>query len=387
MTDAATAQLDPRRLITTAVKEAGYDDLGDDDFVESLAAFCTSVRDEGRLNELGLLATEAEIVRMLVNRLRFHRDLTEHPEILEQELVPPIVVTGLPRSGTTKLLRVLSEDPGVQRLDWWRLVNPGRVSAHNGQDPRLLLARQMEQELAAAPVFMAGHPTAAEAPDEDLMLYELTFDCYMPVFRYRIPSFAHRVLGRDVRPSYAYVRKLLQYLQWQDGGGGGRPWVLKTPVHMGHLPVLLETYPGATVVQCHRHPRETIPSFVRMVEVVHALRTDEVDIELVVEQTLDYWADMAARCLSDREAGCENSVIDVMFAAIRDHPAVVVEAVHRKAGREVPPDLATRIARFDEHDVGQRVGKHEYSLERYGLTAELIDGRFADYIARFFSKA
>jgi hypothetical protein len=382
MSAVGTVRLDPARLVEVAVATNGFDDVGDDDFLDCLAAFCDSVRNEARLNDVGLVESEADVVRQLGNRLRFHRDLHEHPEILDEELLPPIVVAGLPRSGTSKLQRFLSAAPDVQRLEWWRVITPGRLPYQEGeQDPRLEIAAQMETHLSAFPDFLAAHPTSAHTADEDLMLYELTFDAYIAPFRLRIPSFADRVRSRSAAPGYAYVHKLLQYLQWQDGGHRGRSWVLKSPVHTGHLAQLTETYPGATVVQCHRDPRVLIPSFCRLVEVTQRVRCQDIDLELIREQTLDYWSEMTTRNLRDRDAGVD--VLDVTFDEITTNIEDVIARTYEKADRHLTAEATAGFARWQAAD-SYAVGKHTYTYERYGLTREVIEERFAKYLERFF---
>lgn len=380
-------RLDPAELIARAVRESGIDgEVGDADFLGCLSAFCAAARTEARLPAPALDATEADVVRTLVNRLRFHRDLQEHPEILDEVLEPPIVIMGLPRTGTTKLQRILSEDPGVQRLDFWKILNPSRAPrSPDGSDPRIEFARLMQQGLAAFPQFTAAHPLEADAPDEDLQLMEFTFDAYVAPLRYRVPTFRDRVLSRPAGPSYAYAKSLLQYLQWQDGGARGRPWVLKTPVHIGHLPELLDCYPGATLVHCHRDPRVVIPSFVRLVEILHGMRTPDVDLDLIREQTVDYWSAQISRNLRDRDAGYGKQVLDVRFEDIRTDIEPVIEQVYAASGRTLTPEVGARFAAWQERDRFGGVGRHEYSLERYGLSERMIEERFADYIDRFFT--
>jgi hypothetical protein len=381
-------RLDPATLIAKAVETTGIDDeVGDSEFLECLSAFCAAVRTEARLPASAIDAAEADVVRTLANRLRFHRDLEEHPEILDEVLEPPIVIMGLPRTGTTKLQRILSEDPGVQRLDFWKILNPSRVPLNpDGSDPRIEFAQTMQEGLVAAfPDFMAAHPLWADSPDEDLQLMEFTFDAYVAPLRYRVPTFRDRILARSARPAYFYAKRLLQYLQWQDGGARARPWILKTPVHIGHLPLLLEAYPGATLVHCHRDPRVVIPSFVRLVELLHGMRTPDRDLDLIREQTVDYWSAQVSQNLRDRDAGYGEHVLDVSFEAIREDIDPVLERIYRASGRTLAPEARKRFAAWQQDDLFSGLGSHEYSLERYGLSRDMIAERFADYIDRFIT--
>jgi Sulfotransferase family len=382
--------LDPEAMIKAAVVESDAGDatdLGDADFLDCLKAFCDSVREEARLPEAGIVGTEAYVVRLLTNRLRFHRDLREYPHIRDEQIAAPVVVLGLPRTGTTKLQRILSEDPGMQRLDMWRLLNPAPIGPPGtGEDPRIAVAREYDEAMQAFPGFLAAHPHAPMLPDEDIMLSELTFDAYIYPLRFRVPTFAKRLRSRPAQPSYAYLRKLLQYLQWQDGGGRGRPWVLKTPLHIGNLPALLQTFPGATVVHCHRDPRVAMPSLVRLIEEMRKMSTDAVDVAEVRDDCLAYWPDQIAQNLADRDRGYDTQVIDVMFEDIRDDVRSVIDAVYAKAGLTVSPEAAAKFAAW-ERDSPHEPGRHKYSLEHALLNDEIIEEHFGGYLARFFPDA
>src|SRR5690242_9807682 len=156
--------LEPRKLVEDAVVEASLDDFGDDQFVEPLTNWLRALRCEAQLTELGTAMWSSTIRGFLVNRLRFQDDVKRYPEILDEVIEPPIVIVGLPRTGTTKLQRMLSSDPGVQKLALWRMMNPAPLSGwtRNGADPRVALADEHLRMLVQQfPDFMAAHPTQA----------------------------------------------------------------------------------------------------------------------------------------------------------------------------------------------------------------------------------
>lgn len=190
----------------------GLDDWGDDlECIVSLGILLADMRNTADLNDLGTASQAQDILRLLVNRLGFTRDLREHPEILDEELVPPIVILGLPRTGTSKLQRTIASDPGMQRLEVRRLLNPAPMPG----DPqtRISLGEQFEAMLRQAPEFMARHPMEAHEPDEDLWLMELTFDAPVASHRLHLPNHRKWIADRQAS-AYAYMRTLLQYLQW-----------------------------------------------------------------------------------------------------------------------------------------------------------------------------
>ena len=82
------------------------------------------------------------------------------------------------------------------------------------------------------------------------------------------------------RPSieaFRYVKTLLQYLQWQDGGKRNSPWVMKAIGYIANMDSLLECYPNATVVHPHRDPRETIPSYAKFIGGLLSIYGNRVD--------------------------------------------------------------------------------------------------------------
>ncbi|HEY1969974.1 MAG TPA: glucose 1-dehydrogenase [Pseudonocardia sp.] len=377
----------PEDLLAAATAETGLDDYGDTGFVEGLTAFADALRTEAGLTRMGHMMTSADVVRMLVNRLRYVRDLGRHPEIADERITAPIVVAGLPRTGTSKLQRMMSADPGVQRLEVWRLLNPAPFPGEQPGDPsaRIGFAAGVERILATQfPDFMAAHPTEATEPDEELLLMEMTFESMVSSLRTRVPAFRTFVEGRPTDAIYDWTRQMLRYLQWQDGGGRGRPWILKSPAHLGSFPTLFETFPDAVVVACHRDPKVVVPSFARLLEAGRRMGSDDVDPHEVGTDTLDYWAAQMRRNLADREHLDPDRVLDVHYDRIRDDAAGVIAEVYERAGRTVGPEAAEAFAGYEARRPAGHFGRHEYSLERFGLTERRIEDAFAEYYERFF---
>jgi NAD(P)-dependent dehydrogenase (short-subunit alcohol dehydrogenase family) len=377
----------PEDLLNAATAETGLTDFGDRGFVEGLTAFADALRTEARLSRLGHMMTSADIVRMLVNRLRYVRDLHRNPQIEEQVITKPIVVAGLPRTGTSKLQRMMSADPGVRRLDVWKLLNPAPFPAEPPGDPsaRIGYAAGVERILATQfPDFMAAHPTEALEPDEELLLMEMTFSSMVSSLRTRVPSFRAFAETRGTDAVYDWTARMLRYLQWQEPDAGG-PWIMKSPAHLGSFPKLLETFPDATVVACHRDPKVVIPSFARLLEAGRRMGSDDVDPHEVGTDTLDYWAEQMRRNLADREQVDPARIVDVHYERIRDDAAGVIGEVNARAGRTVTEQAAEAFAAYEARRPPGHFGRHEYTLERFGLTEARIEAAFAGYYERFFA--
>lgn len=378
--------LRPEVVMAAAAQTAGRTDYGDHGFVEGLGIFLEDLRENARLNAFGIEAQFQDVVRLLVNRLGFERDLAAHPEIRDEVIAPPIIIFGLPRTGSSKLQRMIAADPGMQRLDFWRLMFPAPLPGTAGlrPDPRIALTQQIEAMLKTlSPQAMAAHPMEALEPDEELWLMEMSFAAPVTWMKVRAPRHRAWVEPRDTRPVYAYTRELLKYLQWQDGAGRGRPWVLKSPVHIGELPAVLDLFPDATVVHCHRHPDKVVPSFCSLIEHSRKLHSDHVDPHSLGSEFNAYWALQTRRNLAARKQLGEACVLDVYFDDIRDTAETVIEQIYARAGLRMTTDAKQAFADYATRRPEHHFGTHTYTREHYGLSRTAIETAFADYLQRF----
>lgn len=384
--DRNLGDLDPAALLSAATREAGLDDYGDDAFLEPLKRLVSAIAGEANLSLTGRFGTRARLVQCLVNRLRLQRDLKEHPEILDENVSDPIVIVGLPRTGTTKLQRMLSSDPGVQKTPFWLLLNPAPLPGWKSGEPdgRIAQARVHAQALAEQPDFLAAHPMAAEETEEDVFMMEMAFEGILPLTQYRIPSFYGWVRNRPRHGLYAFEKTLLQYLQWQDGGRRGRPWVLKATTHLGGLQALLDTFPGATIAHCHRDVCTSIASTIRAAEGFRGLMSNELDLVELGADYLRIYADEMTRYLPQRERlGSQARIIDVRYDDIVNAPIAVISAIYAIHGRSLTPEGERAMLHWQGENPQYRFGKISYSLERYGLAKADVEQAFADYRQRF----
>lgn len=376
----------PEDMMAAAKKATGLDDFGDLGFTRGLEVLCRSLREEANLHEGGVIGQSQEVLKLLVNRLRYVDDVKRHPEILEEKICAPIIVAGLPRTGTSKIQRVISGDPDVQRLEVWRLLNPAPFPGEEPGKPvdRIAFAKVVEDTFRTQfPGWMARHPMEAEEPDEELFIMEMSFECTVSAMLARAPSFRDFSMACDPRNTYKLLYQMLQYLQWQDGGARGRPWVMKTPVHIGYMDTLFEFFPDATVVHCHRDPVKTVPSFATTIHELRKTTTDDIDPIEVGREWFDYWASLTDRYLSVRDTIPLDQVVDVTFKDICDDPISVVKKVYEKAGRRVTESVIAGCEDYNQRRPSHYWGEYSYTLEEYGLDADEIRARFSDYLRLF----
>jgi hypothetical protein len=390
MADQPRPIFDIAELLAAARAETGQEDLADEGSIDGLQRYLEAVADEGDLTPAGVAGVRADTVRLLANRLRMEALVRAHPEILDEDVSDPIIITGLPRTGTTKLQRVLSAHLGVQQLPLWKALNPAPFGDPNPDpDPRITVAEEQSALMMQHfPDFVAAHPMSAHEPEEDALLQQLTFRSIAHGLFNRVPSYMDWVMAADRAPTYEGERRALQLLQWQDGGRQDRPWVLKTPVHLGALDTLFATFPNATVVHCHRDLDEAIPSFCRLIEVVRLARGSASVDCLELGRFLSEWCgELWARNIAQRDGLNEAQILDVRYETIRDDVASIIAAIYDRRGESLGQEALNSMAEWERHNPPHRFGKHVYSLERYGLTPVTIDKALSAYLDHFAAEA
>ena len=259
--------LAPAELMATARAETGLDDFGADDFVGRLEVLCDAMREEGGFNGAGIMQQHVFILGLLKNRLLIEDLVGRHPEILDEQIVAPIIVCGLPRTGTTHLHNLMSADPALRSLPYWESLEPvladREIPEAGAPDPRV---ERTEMALSflntALPYFNRMHEMTVGHTHEEIQLLAIDFSTMLFETTAPMPAWRDAYLSRDQRPTYAYLHRVLKVLQWLRGG---TRWVLKTPQHLEQFPALVETFPDATFVVTHRDPVSVTASMVTMI--------------------------------------------------------------------------------------------------------------------------
>ncbi|MCC6850064.1 MAG: sulfotransferase [Deltaproteobacteria bacterium] len=379
--------LDERSILDEARQKAGLADFGDESFREPLRVLLAALDTEAGLFDFGRAAQRGRTVDLLVNRLRAEDAFRRHPEILDEEIGAPIVIVGLPRTGTTFLHRTLAQDPRLYSARWFecRYPAPFPGGTFGAADPRIAQAKaEVQTMLDGSPALAAIHPLDAMAPDEEILLLEHAFLSTVPESAANVPSYGRWLDAHDQTPGYRYLRKLLQLLQWQKKRAGQRAerWVLKTPHHLGHADVLLDVFPGALLVQTHRDPLESIPSLASMITALWVLAAEHVDPQVVGRLWNARMAAALRRCLAvrDRHPGC---FVDVWYLdAVRD-PVAQARRIYDAAGLVLTAEVERAMRAFMATSPREGRPPHQYALEEFGLTPESIARDFGEYRARF----
>lgn len=377
--------LDPATLMAAAKSETGLDDFGARDFEARLDVLCRAMTAEGGFNSAGIFQQHTLILGLLKNRLLVEDLIARHPEILEEKITAPIVICGLPRTGTTHLHNLISADPAIRALPYWESLEPVLAEReHPGvgePDPRReRTALALSFLDVAMPYFNRMHEMTVDHAHEEIQLLAIDFSTMLFETTAPMPTWRDAYLARDQRPSYAYLQRVLQVLQWSRGGSR---WVLKSPQHLEQFPALFEVFPDATFVVTHRDPVSVTTSMVTMLAYSSRLSRDRVDVEGIGA----YWADrlerMLRRCADERDVLPAGQTIDVHFDEFMADDVAMVARVYDLAGQ--PLDDAARSAMrafMADHPRG-KFGAIEYDLTEFGLERSALRRRMDFYTERF----
>ena len=361
----ADSDLDTDRLVAMAVAGTGLDDLGEPTWQAGLERYVHALCTEARLNELGEQIVAGEIVEYLSTRLGLVDWRKQHPDIAGADVVPPIVIIGQARSGTTILHSLLAQDPANRVPLTWEVDNPlpPPETATYETDPRIAAS---EERLGAVelviPGFQAMHPMGAQLPQECVRMTGGDFRSMIFPTQYRVPSYTHWLLDEaDMAPAYRWHRLYLQHLQSRHPAPR---WVLKSPGHLWCLGALLAEYPNALLVQTHRDPLRIIASLGSLLNALRGLASDEVSIPDAASEFGAYIVDGLDRSVVARTDGTvpADHVVDVHFRAFMADPFATIHEIYDRLGLELGADSERRMREFLADNTTEKHGGHHYSF-------------------------
>ncbi len=382
--------LDAGEILNEASAALGLDDFGPSDFRERLELLCDEWGSDAELNNLGRLNLRNKLLLFAKNRLLIRDALSRHPEIHRVAIRRPVIVAGLPRSGTTHLLNLMAADGRFRALPLWEayepVPTPGERPTADGIDPRYArCAAEWEMMQRMAPLIAAMHPMNPDHIHEELELMGPDFASYNFEWLCHSPRWRDHYYATDQRPHYEYMKTVLKLLTWQDGDDGSNTrWVLKCPQHLEQLPVLRSVFPDATLAITHRDPVAVIQSAATMIAYGQRMTRTRVDIGTVI----DYWSERIAHlleaCAKDRHVWPEAQSIDVPFHEFMADNLAMVERIYAKAGMAMTEDAAAQLGSFMRTHPRDKHGRVAYDLQQdFGIDPNRLRQRFAFYFRQF----
>ena len=380
---------DADAVVADAQAVDGLDDFGDDSYREPLEKLLWSLQHEAQLNDIGRPVLRQRVVDILATRLRVQSYLSRYPEILEEQIEAPLVIVGLPRTGTTMLHRTIAADHRMYAPLWYEVRFPCPALDWDftaAGDRRITEAKaEMQAMVDGNPDLLAIHPMDAMGPDEDIMLLEQSFYSFNIQAFANIPSFDQWIESQDHTPGYQYFKVLLQFLQWQKKRSGqqGQRWVLKAPHHLHYMDLVFKVFPDAKVVQSHRDPVETIPSLASLIAGMWVIYSDEADPKEVGRQWAGKFARGMRHTMAVREQLGDERFLDLWFSDTVSQPLQEIRKIYDFLGMELTEEASAEMARWQDFNRRELRPPHEYTLAQFGFTEEGLEGQFRAYRERF----
>ncbi|MFT4614944.1 MAG: hypothetical protein ACI9NT_002096 [Bacteroidia bacterium] len=389
-TDTLQIDLTMQSILAEAMQITGLSDFGPEDFRERLSLLCEEWSRNPNLRNIGRLTLRNKLLQHANSRLLIQDLLCRHPEIHAVQINAPIIVAGLPRSGTTHLLNLMGADSRLRALPLWESYEPvpmpGEKPDENGVDPRYTRCDETWQMMQAmSPLLAAMHPMNPGHIHEELELMGPDFASYNYEWLSHSPRWRDHYYATDQLPHYEYMKTVMKILTWQDGDttGENTRWVLKCPQHLEQLNVLHSVFPRSTIAVTHRDPVSVIQSAATMLAYGQRLNRDSVDTQGLIE----YWSDRVVHlleaCVRDRDALPAQQCIDVLFHEFMADDMAMVERIYDRAGLPMNDQARAELAGYIQRHPRGKHGQVYNLRGDFGVEPAALRARFDFYFERF----
>ena len=369
-------------LVEQACQATGLHDFGEPTWREGADRLVEEMNHGAKLNELGGVIAASDIVSYMSNRLRVVDWVKRNPEIAARDVLPPIVVLGQPRTGTTILFDLLAQDPANRVPLTWEVDQPWPPpeTATYESDPRIdeVQANLANTELLI-PGFLGMHDMGARLGQECVRITGAEFRSMIFSTQYRVPEYQSWLLHQaDMAPAYRYHRLFLQYLQ---SAHSAERWVIKSPAHLWSLGPMMREYPGALIVHTHRDPLRVVCSLASLVDLLRRLASDDVAIRSVASEWVDDIILGLDRAVAARRDGTvpDGQAVDVFFGEFLADPMAVVHTIYERLGIELTAEADGAMHKFLAENPKEKHGGHRYSFADTGLDAATLRERTRSY--------
>lgn len=362
---------------------AAYEDPG---YLERMGILLSAMDADSELSAFGRQNNFNIFARYAAQRSRLEHLYLKHPEIEQIEIKQPIIIAGLPRSGTTHLLNLISVDQQLRSLPYWESIEPFPASAQPREfDPEDLRVVQCREQLSVQdmimPLFKNMHDMSPEHTHEEIELMGLDFSMMLFENYALLPDWRDYFVSHDQTEHYRFLQRCLKALQWLRGP---ERWVLKSPQHLEQLPRLLAVFPDASFVLTHRDPVSVTASLLTMLSYSARLSRDPVRPDDIAE----YWVDRVERmlhgCVNDVACLPEERTSQVLFHEFMANDLATVERIYDRAGHPMTPEIKAAMQEYMRDNPRGKYGQVEYDLKKdFGLDSAALYERYRFYTERF----
>lgn len=364
------------RLSQAARRATGLDDFGDPYYRSGLRVLLRALRRDVRLTFIGRTLLRRSISLALEQRLLIQEARKTEPGLFRTPLLAPVIITGMPRSGTTFLHRLLAADGTMRAPTLAELVEP--VARKRGWrrslrdlrlDIELWVMRFLNRELDAR------HFTRSDEPEECMFALAISFRTMLPWTLAPVRSYLAWYAGADRHQKYRDYRDILMLLQRR---APARRLLLKAPDHLGSLAELVAAVPEALIVVCRRDPAVSLTSFNSLLDGLHQVTVRDADRVELGRSNLAFYAAETERYVSARRT-CPGHILEVDYEVLTRQPLEVVSVIYQRLGLVIGADLTKRFQAFIADNPKDKHGRHIYSPADFAQTPEEIRQRLAHF--------
>lgn len=367
---------------STASEMSGLEPYEDAAYLERMEVLLSAMQADRGLSNFGRMNNFGIMARYAAQRARLEALYRAHPEIEAVEIEAPIVIAGLPRSGTTHLLNLISVDDRLRSLPYWESLEPFPLNAKpaelNPDDPRVIACReQLVVQDSIMPYFKNMHEMTPEHIHEEVEL--MGMDMSMMLFENYglLHEWRRYYQSHDQTPHYEFLKRALKALQWLRGPN---KWILKSPQHLEQLPALRQVFPDASYVVTHRDPVSVTASLLTMLSYSARLSRKPV----CPKEIADYWVgrteDMLQGCIRDMNVLPKEATRHILFHEFMKDDIATVADIYRQASHPFSDELEQAMKQYMIDNPRGKYGQVLYDLSGdFGLNTEALYGRFAFY--------
>jgi hypothetical protein len=360
----------------------GLTDFGAPDYLPGLRALLASMDADTRFNDIGRQFGMGNVVGTLAARLYTERGWKQRPDFNGVAIRRPLVITGIPRTGTTALHKLLSMDPQFQGLEHWLTeapqVRPPRDTWESNPAYRASVAG-LETYFTIMPEMRLAHDIVADEVDECLEVLRQGFISNRFGSGMNVPSYDQWFQGQDELPSY---RRFVDVLRLVGADEPGKRWLLKNPGHVAQIDCLFEVLPDACVIQTHRDPVKAIPSLCSTLHMARRMfEGDAARADVIGPREIEYWAQAMEKTDRARQRR-PDQFHDVDQRDIHRDPMGVIRTIYDRFDLTLSDAATAAMQCWIDASPTTRHGEHRYDISDYGISADGIRQRFAHYMAR-----
>ena len=370
-------------FVDAAITGTGLDDFGSEPWRDGLDVFCEALNREACLNDIGVAVHESRISSLLTQRLHVVDWLKRHPEIGHEDIRRPVIIVGLPRTGTTALAHLMAADPDSRILRTWEESQPTPPPEASSQytDGRIGATQAgIDMSHQLMPDLPRLYFATATSPSEALDLTGMSFRSFQFEGQAHVPSYEEWLLHCDMEPAYRFQRTVHQLLQWRCPP---RRWTWKNPPDVFSLPAVRAIFPEAVFIWTHRDPFAALASVCSLVTVVRRFGTDHVDRAALGPRQLELWGSGIDRAIDARASIGEDAFVDVHMTDLVRDPMVAMASIYERLGWPLTDGAQRAMREWLAGNPQHGRGGHDPDPAEFGLEPGEVRKRFAAYRQRF----